>query len=378
MVLSIFSTVRQHRVQIRRSAPQHHNAVHLSCLLSNWQSAPVRRNTKRARYSWQSLRVCCLMERPDFKLAKVQLALDTKAKISEGPTWLETRQELAFVDIEGKSVHIWSPKDGVSWKLDVPGRPGTLSPTLEPHLLLVAMEQEIYLLDLEKRQLGEKIVAIPEPLRRSARFNDGKASPAGSFIVGTVHNQAIEGQPGQLFLLAGGPSGPLDLVQVLSEAELKMANGICWTEGMHSMWHCDTSGGCIKEYRCDKHGAPERDDDGSPSCINQIDIPNEAGFPDGMTIDSCGRLWVALFEGSAVACYDSNTGKYLGKLDMPVRHPTCPIFGGPKLDTMYVTCKGEEPEKGAGGVFAATIPGVHGVAASYLAKITSVLDGQVQ
>lgn len=63
-------------------------------------------------------------------------------------------------------------------------------------------------------QLGEEIVAIPEPLRRSARFNDGKASPAGSLIVGTVHNQATQGQPGQLFLLAGGPHGPFDLVQV--------------------------------------------------------------------------------------------------------------------------------------------------------------------
>ncbi len=63
-------------------------------------------------------------------------------------------------------------------------------------------------------QLGEELVSIPEPLMRSARFNDGKASPAGSFIVGTVHNQAEQGQPGQLFELAGGPSGPFDLVQV--------------------------------------------------------------------------------------------------------------------------------------------------------------------
>lgn len=76
-----------------------------------------------------------------------------QAKISEGPTWLEARQELAFVDIEGKAVHVWNPKDGCGWKLDVPGRPGTLSPTLEPHVLLVAMEQEIYPLDLNKRQV---------------------------------------------------------------------------------------------------------------------------------------------------------------------------------------------------------------------------------
>ncbi|KAK9863650.1 hypothetical protein WJX84_010425 [Apatococcus fuscideae] len=231
------------------------------------------------------------------------------------------------------------------------------------------MEQEIYFVNLDKRKLGPQVAAIPEPLRRSARFNDGKASPAGSFIVGTVHNQASEGRPGQLFHLAGGPSGPFDLVQVLSEEELKMANGLCWMEGMQSMWHCDTYPGLIKEYRCDKHGAPDRNDDGTPACINEIQVDKQDGIPDGMTIDSCGRLWVALFNGGALACYDSKDGKELGKVQMPVRQPTCPVFGGPNLDIMYVTCKGEEPEEGAGGVFAVGIPGVRGTTASCPAKI---------
>lgn len=94
-----------------------------------------------------------------------------------------------------------------------------------------------------------------------------------------------------------------------------------------------------------------------------------------MTIDSYGRLWVALFDGSAVACYDSNSGKYLGKVEMPVRQPTCPVFGGSKLDRMFVTCKGEEPQPGAGGIFTVTIPGVQGVAAAYCAQISTSHDG---
>ena len=76
-------------------------------------------------------------------------------------------------------------------------------------------------------QLGEEVASIPEPLRRSARFNDGKASPAGAFILGTVHNQAEQGQPGQLFELAGGPSGPFDLIQVCTPP-LSMHLVICY------------------------------------------------------------------------------------------------------------------------------------------------------
>ena len=94
------------------------------------------------------------------------------------------------------------------------------------------------------------------------------------------------------------------------------------------------------------------------------------GFPDGTTIDSCGRLWVALFDGGALACYDSSSGHSLGKVKMPVRHPTCPVFGGKDLDVMYVTCKGEEPEQGAGGIFAVKLPGVKGAAASYAAELS--------
>ena len=88
-----------------------------------------------------------------------------------------------------------------------------------------------------------------------------------------------------------------------------------------------------------------------------------------MTIDTAGRLWVALFGGYALACYNSKTGEQLGKLKLPVRHPTCPVFGGPNLDTLYMTCKGVEPEKGAGGIWAIKIPGVQGVAASYPANV---------
>ncbi len=89
-----------------------------------------------------------------------------------------------------------------------------------------------------------------------------------------------------------------------------------------------------------------------------------------MTIDSCGRLWVALFDGHALACYDSNTCKLLGKLRMPVRHPTCPVFGGSKLDVMYVTCKGLEPETGAGGIFSVKVSGVSGMAPAYPANVS--------
>ncbi len=50
---------------------------------------------------------------------------------------------------------------------------------------------------------------------------------------------------------------------------------------------------------------------------------------------------------------------------MPVQHPTCPGFGGSKLDVIHVTCKGLEPDTMAGGIFSVKLPGVSGMAPAY-------------
>lgn len=68
-----------------------------------------------------------------------------------------------------------------------------------------------------------------------------------------------------------------------------------------------------------------------------IDIPANAGAPDGMTIDADQGLWVALYGGSPVRRYTPD-----GRLDATVSFPatdiTCPIFGGPGFNVLCVTC----------------------------------------
>ena len=96
----------------------------------------------------------------------------------------------------------------------------------------------------------------------------------------------------------------------------------------------------------------------------------QEGAPDGMTIDSEGNLWVALFGGSAIACY-SPAGEQLRKIHIPTKNVTCPVFGGPELDTIYVTTtkKMQEDIPGAGGIFAVKVPGIKGRCAAYTANV---------
>ncbi|KAK9865886.1 hypothetical protein WJX84_010440 [Apatococcus fuscideae] len=305
--------------------------------------------------------------------ATVELALDISAVLGEGPTWLDEQKRLAFVDIEGKRIHIWDP---VSDELDTisteaVGRPSTLTPSREGNFLVVAIEQSVYLVDIQKKKVGEKLAEVPYELQRPCRFNDGKASPVGTLVVGTMHDKWVEGEPAQMFKLGGKPMGPHSLEQVMTEDELMMGNGLVWTEDMKSMWHCDTTTNCINEWRCDRDGAPARGEDGKLDRLNQICIPKEEGSPDGMTNDAEGNLWVALFGGSAIACYSPQTGEQLRKVHIPVEKVTCPIFGGAELDTIYVTTAkiGLDDIPGAGGIFAVKIPGIKGKCPAYTANV---------
>jgi sugar lactone lactonase YvrE len=56
-----------------------------------------------------------------------------------------------------------------------------------------------------------------------------------------------------------------------------------------------------------------------------------------MTKDAAGHLWVALWDGWRVVRIDSATGATLAEIPLPVQRPTSCAFGGPALDTLYIT-----------------------------------------
>jgi sugar lactone lactonase YvrE len=88
-----------------------------------------------------------------------------------------------------------------------------------------------------------------------------------------------------------------------------------------------------------------------------------------MTIDEEGMLWIAQYGGSCVYRWNPHTAEQLQKIDLPASKVTSCAFGGPNLDTLYITTatenmSGEElaSEPEAGGLFA-TQPGIRGVPA---------------
>ena len=60
------------------------------------------------------------------------------------------------------------------------------------------------------------------------------------------------------------------------------------------------------------------------------------GIPDGMTVDSEGFVWSAIWYGGTVIRFDPD-GREERRVDIPAVRTSCPMFGGADLDELYVT-----------------------------------------
>jgi D-xylonolactonase len=89
--------------------------------------------------------------------------------------------------------------------------------------------------------------------------------------------------------------------------------------------------------------------------------PRDLGIPDGMAVDRLGRVWSARWDGSGVLCLD-DAGNVIERAATPVSQVSSAAFGGPELDTLYVTTAGGhiEDEDAAEGTlyrFKVSVPG---------------------
>jgi sugar lactone lactonase YvrE len=149
-------------------------------------------------------------------------------------------------------------------------------------------------------------------------------------------------------------------VSVLTGATLP--NGIDWSPDGTTMYFIDSISGCVDAFAFDM-------DSGIPgSRRHLIEIPAARGMPDGLTVDSEGFLWVALYRGGALHRYRPD-GALDRVVDLPVSLVTSCAFGGPDLGTLFVTTatrgldeQALRQQPGAGGIFRLR-PGVEGLPA---------------
>jgi sugar lactone lactonase YvrE len=267
-----------------------------------------------------------------------------EAQLGEGPSWHEGRQELVWVDILGREVHVGDRVYGT------PAYPGAAVPAADGHLLL-AMDGFVSL-DLDSGAVAP--VAAVE-LEDGVRFNDGKCDPAGRFWAGTM---ALDEAPdrGALYRL-DDPGSVQRLV-----APVTVSNGLGWSPDAATMYYIDTPTRTIRRFPFDLESGAI----GEPVVL---DLSAWSGLPDGMAVDAEGNLWVAFWGGWAVRRF-SPGGELLSELAVPVARPTSCTFGGPGLDELLITTarvglpEDELRDQPLAGSVLVTDPGVTGLPAT--------------
>jgi sugar lactone lactonase YvrE len=79
------------------------------------------------------------------------------------------------------------------------------------------------------------------------------------------------------------------------------------------------------------------DDDGNATGRRQfLQFQEGDGYPDGMTVDADGCLWIAFWDGWCVRRFSSG-GEWLQTIEVPVARPTSCAFGGDNLDRLYIS-----------------------------------------
>ena len=279
---------------------------------------------------------------------KARPLIQSRCLLGEGPVWYDNR--LWWVDIEEKQLLSWNPENRHKEHFDFPDKIGFAVPTNRREWM-VGLQSGINFWDPETQALRE--IYSPEKDCAASRFNDGKCDPQGRLWAGTINLPS----PGEaaLYQVANGGTGRRILTGIT------ISNGLAWSMCRGEMYYIDT-----KTARVDGYAFNQETGEIS-NRRTVLAIPAENGVPDGMTIDSDGMLWVALWGGFGVIRVDPADGSILTKVDVPAPQVTSCTFGSNDLDTLYITTArvgmsetalAAHPE--AGNVFAVK-PGVRGL-----------------
>ncbi len=286
--------------------------------------------------------------------------------LGESATWCTRTQVLWWIDIRAPQVKRWNSGTGAIEVWNMPELCGAVVPTSGAEVV-VALRADIRLLDPRTGTLTS--LATLETGQPEHRLNEAKCDRQGRLWCGSMWDfgkQPTGGlyrvTPDIISLSPGGMAEPgLRALNVLKvRSAVTIPNGIGFSPDGRRMVLVDTSTGRIESALYDT-------DAGMPGpWTTLVESGAAPGRPDGNTVDAEGCIWSTRFGAGCIARFTPQ-----GKLDrlvrLPVSQPTSCAFGGPNLDTLFVTSATQRltPEALAAeplaGALLAVRPGVQGV-----------------
>lgn len=253
-------------------------------------------------------------------IAKLETVVDHKCLLGEGPLWDHAMQRILWVDIAKGDIHYFTPETNLFKTCHIGEMVGAVA--LSEAGLVAATESGFAFVDIEKE--STEAITDPEIHIANNRFNDGKCDPAGRFWAGTMSLTEDHGA-GNLYVLHH------DLSVEKKIENVSVSNGLAWSLDERTLYYIDSPTRQVVSYNYDKE----------TSAITErkiiITMDQSEGFPDGMTIDTEGMLWISHWGGWKVARWNPFTGEKLLQIDVPVSQVSSCTFGGKNFKDLYIT-----------------------------------------
>ena len=272
-----------------------------------------------------------------------------RAVLGEGPCWHEESRSLLWLDIKGRRLFRYFEDTGEKREYALPLMVGSVAVPPDGWsvkrneaalTLLAGTEKGFAWLILRKHEVELEIIADPESHLPGNRFNDGKIGPDGRFYAGTMDNEENLAT-GALYAL----NPKFEVMQL--DAGYRVTNGPAFSPDGRIVYHNDSARQIIYRFVLATDGS-----------LRDREIFHRfsegEGYPDGMTTDRYGNLYVAMWDGWRIEIFDPN-GQRRKPIQFPVARVTSCTFAGKNEHLLFVTtaATGTHPEEQplAGGLF---------------------------
>ncbi|WPN45010.1 MULTISPECIES: SMP-30/gluconolactonase/LRE family protein [unclassified Pseudomonas] len=287
---------------------------------------------------------------------QAELIVDARNAVGESPVWVPEENALYWVDIPAGTLQRWSADSG---QVDAWKAPQMLA-CITRHRdggWVAGMETGFFHLHpRDDGNLDIQLLAHVDHARPDMRLNDGRCDRQGRFWAGSmVLNMGDNAADGTLYRYSAGQRGPVD-------AQLSgfiVPNGLGFSPDGRTMYLSDSHPQVQQIWAFDYDI-----DSATPSNRRVfVDMNQFCGRPDGAAVDADGCYWICANDAGLIHRFTPD-GQLDRSLAVPVKKPTMCAFGGPRLDTLFVTSirpgDDHDPQSLAGGVFAID-PGVKGL-----------------
>lgn len=255
----------------------------------------------------------------------VECVLDCACSLGEGPYYDRESDRLLFVDIIERKGFILSPASGELRTLDfpeavsavIPRRSGGYIATLEKRVVTVS----------EDGAIADFATGYANPGTRS---NEARTDSRGRLWLGTMQNNI---GPNREDLPVTSSIGTLHRIDADGRATrflegIGISNTLVWSPDDRTLYFADTIANRIDAF--------DFDAEAGTIANRRPFVAGGPGGPDGSAMDAEGCLWNARW-GAGCLIRTRPDGREDRRIDLPVIQPTSCVFGGPDLDTLYIT-----------------------------------------